>query len=317
MSVNKYTIRIADFGNVTGGPVNGRLSTPVPLDTNLDKYLKIPINLDFNSVDQAEVVNRDFISHEVEKSINPILDYEKTRFSPTLMDGDLTNKVTIKLNFLNGSGGYTTPTHYSDIGFDDNDITFQKNRFKNSFLKLSFYDSDKPTNQNLISIMTIYSRLHTTDLKPLLDGSGNINVGGGLPLNANQIPVRLELDNPIVNPKGFAEGFYVYHYKTNLDNTSRTLELNTKSSIPTNEKRESLYMRAEFNNAANGKITKFITTSDLLNINDLIKKLHVKYLLKRNATGYYYSLSTNYNNADNITETGSGVTLNLYEIRAE
>jgi len=303
MSVNKYTIRIADF--------------EINEVENLNKSLKIPINLDFNSVDQAEVVNRDFISHEVEKSINPILDYEKTRFSPTLMNGDLTNKVKINLNFLNGSGGYATPSYYSDIGFDDNDIRFQKNRFKNSFLKLSFFDSDKPTNQNLISIMTIYSKLYKTDLKQLVDTNGNIQVGGGLPLNANQISVRLELENPIVKPDGFAEGFYVYHYKTNLDNTGKTLEQNTKSLIPTNEKRESLYMRAEFNNAANGKITKFITTSGLLNINDLIKKLHVKYLLKRNATGYYYSLSTNYNNADNIIETGAGVTLNLYEIRAE
>lgn len=311
MSVNKYTIRVRDFGDNT----IGTNKTDQQL-INFDKYIKIPVSLDFNSVDQAEIVNRDFVSHEVEKSINPIIDYEKTRFTPTLMNGDLINKLTIKLNFLNSSGTYITPTYYSDMNFDDNDILFQKNRFKNSFLKLSFYDSDKPTNQNLVSIMTIFSRLAGEDLRPLVDGSGNILVGGGLPRNANEIPVRFILENPISTPEGFAEGFYIYHYKTNIDNTTRTLVQNTKSSIPTNEKRGSLYMRAEFNNAATGKITNFITTSSLLDINDLIKKLHVKYLLKRNATGYYYSLSTNYNGADNITE-GTGVILDLYEIRVE
>ena len=303
MSANKYTIRIMNSVD----DAFGTSKTDQRL-VSINKFIKIPVMLDFNSVDQAEVVNREFISHEVEKSINPIVDYEKTRFSPTFMNGVLIDKLTIKLNFLNSSGTYTTPTYYSDIGFDDNDIKFQKNKFKNSFLKLSFYDSDKPTNQNLVSRMTIFSRLHQDDLIELVDGNGNISVGGGLPKNANKITVRYKLENPITSPEGFAEGFYIYHFKSEADGYSKT---------STDEGRNNLFMRAEFHNAATGKITKFITTNSLLNINELIKKLHVKYLLRRDATGYYYALSTNYNSADNITELSNGVNLDLYEIRVE
>jgi hypothetical protein len=281
MSVNKYVVRLKDFEN--------------------DNQIKIPLSLDFNSVDQAEVVNRDFISVEVEKAINPIIDYDKVRFSPTKMDGSLVNDLTFKLNFLNVSGVYPSITYYSDIGFSDDDIKFRKNKFKNSFLRLSFYDSDVPTNQNLVSQITIFSKLTITDINPLVDNLGNTLTGGGLPKNANEIPVKQILNNPITTPRGFAEGFYVYHFKSDL-------EVSNPST---------LYMRAEFNNAANGKITKFIATDELLSINSVIKKLHTKYLLKRDATGYFYSLDNTYNDSTNITESGTGVTLNLFEIRAE
>jgi hypothetical protein len=281
MSVKKYKIRTGNFDK--------------------DNNIKIPIELDFNSVDQSEVVNRDFISIEVEKSINPILDYDKVRFTPIKMDGDLVKDLIIKMNFLSEDGSYMTPTYYSDLGFSDDDIRFKKNKFLNSFLKFSFYDSDVTTNQNLISITTIYSKVTLVDTVDLFDSSGDPITGGGLPLNANEFQVRHILNNPITQPQGFAEGFYIYHFRSDLE-----------ASNPTE-----LYMRAEFNNAANGKTTKFIATDELLDINYLIGKLHIKYLLTRDATGYYYTLDTSYNDSTNITESGTGVILDLYEIRVE
>lgn len=281
MSANKYQIRLDDF-------------------TSNDK-IKIPLSLDFTSVDQAEVVNRDFISVETEKAINPIVDYEKVRFSPTLTNGKLIKDITYSLNFLNDSGSYPSSSYYSDIGFLDDDIKFRKNKFKNSFLRLSFYDSDIPTSQNLVSMITIFSRITVNDIIPLTDSSGNPQNGGGLPKNANQILVRYKLDNPITTPQGFAEGFYLYHFK---------------SDVEIGEDHE-LYMRAEFNNAATGKVTRLITTNELLDIKSVIKKLHVKYLLSRDATGFFYTIDPTYNNAANITESGTGVKVNLYEIRVD
>ena len=280
MSVNKFKIRLVDFEN--------------------NDNLKIPLSLDFNSVDQAEIVNRDFISVETEKAINPIIDYERVRFTPKLNNGNLVQDLKFKLNFLL-EDSYLSPTYYGDIGFTDDDIQFRKNRFLNSFLKLSFYDSDIPTNQNLVSIITIYSKITPLDIIEFTDEFGNVRVGSGLPVNANEFLVRFILNNPITNPEGFAEGFYIYHYKSEVSSTAPT----------------ALYMRAEFNNAATGKTTKFITTNQLLDINSVIKKLHVKYLLTRDATGYYYSIDNSYNNASNITETSTGLNLELYEIRVE
>jgi len=269
MSVNKIKIKI---GNI---------------DEN--KYINIPVSLDFNSIGQSEVVNREFVDIEVDKSINPIIDYEKVRFIPlTSDDGEVTD-ITFNLNFLNSSGNLITPTNYSDIGFVDDDIRYKKNRFLNSFLRLSFYDSDKPTNQNLVSIITIFSKITKNDV----DSTGR-------PKTANSFPVRFIISDPIKKPEGFAEGFYIYHFKNNVFDSI-----------------ENLYMRAEFNNAATGKITKFINSSDVLPINEIINKLHINYLLKRTNTGYYYSLNPEFNNISNITENGNAITINLYEIKVQ
>jgi len=280
MSVNKFKIRLVDFENT-------------------DK-LKIPLSLDFNSVDQAEIVNRDFISVETEKAINPIVDYERVRFTPKLNNGNLVQDLIFKLNFLLDDS-YLSPTYYGNIGFTDDDIQFRKNRFLNSFLKLSFYDSDIPTNQNLVSYITIYSKITSLDIIEFTDEFGNVRVGSGLPVNANEFLVRFILNNPVTKPEGFAEGFYIYHYKSDVNSTTPT----------------ALYMRAEFNNASTGKSTKFITTNELLDINSVIKKLHVRYLLTRNATGYYYTIDNSLNNASNINETTTGLNVDLYEIRVE
>ena len=109
------------------------------------------------------------------------------------------------------------------------------------------------------------------------------------------------MNNPITTPEGFAEGFYVYHFKSDV----------------TLEEGHELYMRAEFNNASTGKVTKMIMTNELLDINSVIKKLHVKYLLTRDATGFYYTIDPTYNNSTNITESSTRVTVNLYEIRVQ
>jgi hypothetical protein len=109
-------------------------------------------------------------------------------------------------------------------------------------------------------------------------------------------PVRYILSNPITKPSGFAEGFYIYHYKV--------------EELP-----RFLYMRADFNNASTGKTTRLTSTSSVLPINLLLSKLHVRYLLTRTSTGYYYAIDNTYNGSTNISESGTGITLNLYEIQ--
>lgn len=265
-------------------------------NTNL---IKIPFSLDFNQIGQSDVINEGFVTNEVDNSINPIIDYEKVRFEPKKMDGSIVNDITIRLNFLNNSE-YKIPTYYSDIGFVNDDIIYRKNKFTNSFLKLSFYDSDIPTSQNLISIITIFSKLNLGDLRPLILNGENV-VGGGLPFNADEIAVNYILNNPITKPTGFAEGFNLYHFRSDLEGTNHS----------------EIFMRAEFNNAATGKKTKFITTDELLDINSLIKKLHTRYLLTRDNTGYYYTIDGTYNNSVNVNEHGDAVYLDLYEIRVK
>jgi hypothetical protein len=275
-----------------------------------DAMVKIPISLDFSTMDQSEVVNRDFVDIEVEKTINPIIDYEKVRFTPkvdTVIDEEITS-VDIKnliysIKMLDDNGAHVQNTTYSDIGFVDDDIKYSKSRFLNTFLRLNFYDNDVLTNQNLISQITIYSKITNAEINSTSDLEGNPLDGGGLPVHVDVLPVRFILNNPIIKPDGFAEGYYIYHFKSDME-----IDLS-----------KYLYMRAELNNASNGISTKLMASNRIdLTINELVDKLHTRYILIRTNTGYAYRLDTNYNlegGTNNITENIDDVTVNLYEIK--
>ncbi len=277
MDVNKIKIKISDISD------NG--------------FIKIPLSLDFRGVDQEEVLRKDFIDIEKKRAINPIIDYDKTRFIPKNLSGGVIENIKYNLNFLkDGSINYNTK--YSDLGFNDNDIKFRKNNFMKSFLRLNFYDSDSPVNQNLISTVTIFSRITKDDIKTYDDGIG-------IPSLANEFPVRFILNNPLTKPDGFSEGFYLYHFKSDVN-----------IDLP-----RELFMRATFQNAKDGTSTQFITSNipqDITNINDYI---YTKYVLKRDNVGYYYDLdvdySSNINYSFDLDNDGisDDITIELYEIQ--
>ena len=58
------------------------------------------------------------------------------------------------------SDGNVCPEKRSDLlyalGFTNNDVRYQKNKLKKSFIRLSFYDSDDETKQNLLGYSTIF-----------------------------------------------------------------------------------------------------------------------------------------------------------------
>lgn len=277
MNVNKIQIKLSDVKE-TG-------------------YLKLPVSLDFSSISQIDVLNKDFIEVERKRAINPIIDYDKTRFIPKNLDGNIVENVKYKLNFIK-NGVINNQTMYSDIGFVDNDIKFRKNNFIKSFLRLNFYDSDSPVNQNLISSVTIFSRITKDDIKTYDDGIG-------IPSLAHEFPLRFILNNPITKPDGFSEGFYLYHYKSDV-----------KQNLP-----RELFMRASFNNAKTGKISQFMTTSTPQNINNLNNFIYTKYVLKRDSVGYFYELdntySSNINYSFDLDNDGilDDLTVELYEIQ--
>lgn len=271
MSVNKIKLRIGD-----------------------SHQIKIPISLDFNTMDQSELVNRDFVTNAITESINPIVDYERVRFTPitsTELDYTIIENLNITVNLLNDDGNLYDTTTYGDVGFTNDDITYGKNRFLQSFLSLNFYDSEIMTDQNLVSNMSVYSKI--TDAE-MVDG---------LALPANSFPIRYYLNNPITNPKGFAEGFYIYYYKSEMVVDVLPIEL---------------YMRAVFNNAATGVSTNLMATNDLnLPINEMVKKLHTRYLLTRTSEGFFYELDETYNSTTNVVKDGTNVSINLFEVKVK
>lgn len=277
MFVNKYQINLSTIAT-------GETST----------YINIPINMEFQLVDQSELIERVFVETEVEKAINPILDYEKVRFLPTHLKGIDVDQITYNINLL----GATT---YGAIGFTDDDIIFEKNNFKQSFLNLSFYDTDNPLNQKLIANITLFSSIKPTDLQPL----GVINGIPGQPKPASQIPLSFVVSNPILNPRGFAEGYYLYDYKDEYSIGGYKY----------------LYMRASFKNAKTGKSTNLMVESSPDTIDNLVHKLYTRYRLTRSNTGFFYDIDDKYKGdgtigLNNVNYATNNATVSLYQINA-
>lgn len=284
MFVNKYTLNINNFNTGT-----------------TEQYITVPLDTQFQIVDNDELINRVFVDTEVENSVNRILDYDRVRFIPLLPNDSLVSSITYDLSLLSPNGQYTT--NYGGIGFQYDDVKFRKNSFTKSFLRLSFYDSNDSMVQNLVGVTTLFSSLKTIDL--MSAGSGNV---AGVPKPINDIAINFTIQNPLCNKRAFAEGFHLYYYKDSL-------------SIGQSKY---LYMKASFSNAKTGKSTNLMVKGNAQTVDKLVNELYVRLIITRTSTGYYYKFDDTYqgndstppNTPNNITFVGTSVNVKLYEVLA-
>jgi len=139
----------------------------------------------------------------------------------------------------------------------------------------------------------------------------------GQPKPAKQIPINYVLESPVLNVKGFAEGYHLYDYKDELIQGQQKY----------------LYMRASFKNAKTGRSTNLMVKNTALPIDELVHELYTRYILVRDNTGYYYKIDHIYrtsldptfisntpiliNNVIYTTNpTKNTVTVKLYQINA-
>jgi hypothetical protein len=268
--------------------------------------INIPITLESQEIGQSELIDRVFVDEQVEKAINPISDYEKVRFLPL----DKNNKPLISISYnLDLKGA----SDYKSIGFADDDIKYEKSCFKESFIYMAFFDSPNPMTQRLISYNTIYAKLNDNDLLGIeseqIDIYGSLKGSPGQPVPANEVKLHFIVNNPILKPRGFSEGYYMYDYRD---------ELKIGES-------KYLYMRASFKNAKTGKSTNLMVSNPpkLLQIDKVVHELYTRYILTRNTTGYYYKIDETYHGnlgvstSNNVTYVGNNATIMLYQIQAE
>jgi len=266
-----------------------RYTLRIPEPTSTATTFNVPLDMDFQLVDQGETIERQFVDVEVEKSINPIIDYEKVRFIPKEVT-ILADMVKYVPHFWDAPNtDYFNPTYFSDLGYTNDDLKFRKNSLIKSFLRLDFYDSPIVTDQNLISIIYISPDIRLGDILP------NSQV-----IPAANKPVSFILMNPLGNNENFGEGFFIYHYKDEVTNL-----------LP-----KELFMRATYSNAKTGKSTNMMTAPYDANapifIDDLQGQLHTKYTLKRDNTGFYYDIDTT---QSNVEFTANTFNVDLYEIK--
>lgn len=287
MFANKYTINLTTIDT-------GTTATTIT----------VPVFMEFQNVDNAELIQRVFVDTEVEYAINPIIDYEKVRFVPLDLQQNHVDKIIYDIYLLDSTGNYKG--FYGDIGFTDDDIKFRKESFKQTFLNLSFYDTDNPLTQKLVTYMTLYSELNSSDLlQPPLPP----NTIPGTPKPVGQIPVNFVVENPLLNPRGFAEGYHLYDYKSGLN-----------INVP-----KYLYMRASFKNAKTGKSVNLMVKNTPQPIEKLVRELYTRYILVRKTTGFYYEIDDTYHgNAvvgvpsgpNNVVYNSNTCKVTLYEIKA-
>lgn len=155
----------------------------------------------------------------------------------------------------------------SFLNYTNEDVRFQKNKLKKSFLRLLFYDSMNPGNQNLIGYSTIFlntGKLFTKFAKYFNDGeyyavgANKKEYGEYNPSSSSKIGIRVDreslgdfddekrLSSQFVvrskdTSKSSSEGFYMYIWKDN------------SSPLP-----QDLYMKVEFNHAGYGRTTLFM-----------------------------------------------------------
>lgn len=266
--------------------------------------ITIPIATDFHIVDQAEIVERQFVDVQVENAINPIIDYEKVRFTPLNFSGQThIDEIAYTLT-ISGL------TKFADIGFTDDDIKFEKKNFIETFLYLGFYDTDNPFTQKLVSYITLFTEIQSMYLYPdygtQIQNFGSLQGTPGQPISSSLIPIEFTLDSPILQPRGFAEGYYLYDYKDELKIGDFKY----------------LYMRASLKNAKSGTTTNLMIQLSADTIDNLVHKIYTRYKLIRTNTGYFYEIDDTYHGDGTVGpnnvlyQTATKVKVNLYSIAA-
>lgn len=98
-----------------------------PISPNDLEFL-IPIDNSFATADKEESIKEFYIEEQIAKALPEQIDYEITRYYPTV---DEINIQLFKEDNL--------PFYYSDFGFSDDDLKYFYNRLQRSFLNINFY----------------------------------------------------------------------------------------------------------------------------------------------------------------------------------
>lgn len=279
--------------------------------------ISLPIEQKFaNDLYQDDNIREHFTNAEIKKSINKITEMEKDVYHPVIWDSehdkvkDEVYKIRFNLHFrehgdddwladadtywngvnpaklepIDGYFTYSNPEQQSDLltylNFTDKDVRYQKNKLKKSFLRVMFFDSMNPANQNMLAYYTIfmdsgnyfskyaryieaegYRKISKTpddtgkyDIKDKLTGI-RVDREPTYTANGEKIIPSTDADDIeevrlssqfVVEDKymsdASSEGFYLYLWKDNFLGT-----------YPQN-----IYMKVEFNHAGYGRTIPFM-----------------------------------------------------------
>ncbi|MDA9016694.1 hypothetical protein N9H63_01785 [bacterium] len=202
-------------------------------DRGVERQLQIPIESMWDVVGRDDAIDA-YEEEVVELVINPTEDFEVTRFDHK-MYGLTASSINYEFYFLPNNIDVTGATSnqwvnsYTGAGFNNGEIHYYANSFKNSFFKLDFYDTKDIQKQQIYFTVVI----------PTYQGD-TISVDIGTPTVPNVVDIRIP--NYTLDYIGDKEGFFVYW-------------LSDKTYINLDE----FYMSVKFFNGKTGDFTRMMT----------------------------------------------------------
>lgn len=239
-----------------------------------DKSINIPIQINFDMEGRDDAI--DILQNQIKEDVlNPISDFELTRFSHATWDADTTKtEINYKFNFYNTQGQtdfLVNPPNinqwlddYQNAGFLDEEIYYFSNSFKKSFFKLDFYDRNTTENQKILFSVVL----------PTQQG---LKEPGLLFSNPNT-PVLVKKPYMVLDSIGAdKEGFFLYWLK-NQTYLSQT----------------EMYMSCKFYNAKKGQFVRMMNTpqSNFVgpNVYDFNKSQYFYYKVFLDYSNYEYTV---------------------------
>lgn len=310
-------------------------------------------DIDYKHLYQEEKINTIF-SDKVKKAVvdeAPVIDMEKVKFAPYYNFNGVSSGITqivINLHFrerkdfesgwtYNNDSEYwwsSAITGYSDItedkkeiinksdmlyflGFTDDDVMYQKNKIKKSFLRLSFYDNTNQMDQRLLYYSTVF--MDGGELfgkyvraKQLLPNEYPIVLA-----SSSETTEHCRVDSQFIiedefNMKKSSEGFNIYYFPSDV--------------LDAENQEKTIYMKIEFNHAGFGRTIPMVALNEgiegltLDNLNDnLYIEVKLKYIKgEGDESGkYIYEIQKGEKNEYCIEydKTNGIITLNLFEPR--
>ena len=299
--------------------------------------LTIPFTMDtdYGRLMQEENIGIFYDNNVRDYVIPEVINMEKVKYKPILVDGNYADGLIFNLHFrarINENDGKewyieedsekywntikslsetvnTNPNVYKSdslwyLGFNDSDILNQKMKLKQSFIRLSFYDSNDPISQKLLFYSTIFidtGSLYGKYLKYMKEARRN---GKTFTLESdkdgnNELNCQFSVFDEYQTIKS-SEGFNLYLFE---------------DDAPLKNEEKDIYLKVEFNHAKYGRTIPMVlwnmdNPTNGLTMDNLYDCLYIKVKLSYTDNGYKYSIP-------DIETRDNNLIFNLFEPRLE
>lgn len=205
------------------------------------------------------------------------------------------------------------------LGFDDNDIFYQKSKISKSFIRLSYYNNPDPLNQSLLNYSTVFFNsgeiygkyLRQKEFVESLPSDEKWNHAVGLYPKGIRVDSKLLITNEFDKSK-CAEGFNVYLFAEDAPLGDEEVPDNGILEDGKNYEKP-IYLKVEFNHAKTGKTIPLITNGEEsgISVDKYLDSLYIKLWIGYNIEQgiYYYRIPQ----SEHIKREGTKIILTLFE----